>query len=103
MNNLLSKWIILTVVLLISSFVAHGAYGQPKKKLLPEHYKQVQTGSKTVTVYLEEDDPKELASKASLLHEQYAREGWLLFLITPFVDGEDTEGLLLTYRKKTQH
>ncbi len=102
MNIFVSKRIVLIAAFIVSSLVVHGAYAKPKTQLLPEHFKEVQTGVQTVTVYLEEDNPKDLAQKATRLHEQYAREGWLLFKITPFVDGEDTEGLLLTYRKKSQ-
>ncbi len=60
----------------------------------------VQTSTTTITVFLDEDDPEELAAKASAAHEDYAGQGWFLFQITPYVDDEDTEGLFLTYQKK---
>lgn len=89
-------------VILFWSMQPSAIYGAPKMELLPENYKEVQVGTKTITIFLEEDDPEELAMKATVIHKEYARDGWLLLQITPYVDDEDTEGLFLTYQKKTQ-
>jgi len=101
LNNLFQKVFVVGVMLFCLMQPLH-VFAAPKVELLPENFKEVQTGTKTITIFLAEDDPEELAMNATVIHEEYAREGWFLFQITPYVDDEDTEGLFLTYQKKTQ-
>jgi len=96
----LDKRVVAGIAVLFCLLMGAECLAGPKRALLPENYKVVQTGTQTVTLFLEEDNPEELAQKSTAIHEEYARKGWVLFQITPYVDDEDTEGLFLTYQKK---
>ena len=61
---------------------------------------QMAAGEKTLTVFIEEDDPKKAVELLNQTNAHYAEQGWYLFSVNPYNDSS-FEGFFVTYQKKT--
>ena len=71
--------------------------------LLPESIEartKMAADKKTVTIFIEEEDPKIATELLNTSNAEYAKQGWELFSITSFIDSGDFEGFFITYQKK---
>lgn len=95
------------ILFFLSSFVLiytlqTTAYATDDIQLLPEDIaarSEMSASHKTITVFIEEDKPLIAAQKLNDSNNEYARQGWVLFAITPYVEDEDFEGFFATYKK----
>ena len=70
--------------------------------LLPESLaarSELATTQKTVTVFLEEDDPAKLTKLLNNTNDEYAKKGWSLFSIISYIHNGDMDGMFVTYQK----
>lgn len=70
--------------------------------LLPESLaarSEMAANQKTVTVFLEEDDPAKLTKLLNNTNDEYAQKGWSLFTINSYIHNGDVDGLFVTYHK----
>ncbi len=92
----------LTICFLIATTVPN-IMAASQGLLLPESLKarsQMAADKKTVTIFIEEDDPNKITEMVNLSTAEYAQKGWTLFSIIPYTEGSDFEGFFITYQKK---
>ena len=71
--------------------------------LLPESIEalsKMAADKKTTTIFIEEEDPKRVTELVNTSNAEYAKQGWELFNITPYIKSGDFEGFFITYEKK---
>ncbi len=71
--------------------------------LLPESLEalsKMAADKKTLTIFIEEDDPKRVIELLNTSNGEYAKKGWEVFNITPYLRNGDFEGFFITYQKK---
>lgn len=70
--------------------------------LLPESLaarSELAAPQKTLTVFLEEDDPDKLTQLLNKTNEEYAQKGWSVFSILSYLHNGDMDGIFVTYQK----
>lgn len=85
-------------------FPNHTAAATPAnvEALLPESLaarSELATTQKTITVFLEEDDPVELTKLLNKTNDEYAEKGWSVFSIISYIHNGDMDGIFVTYQK----
>ena len=96
---ILSTVICTSLLVLLSSSAILAA---EEKMLLPESLEarsQMAAGEKTLTVFIEEDNPKEAVKLVNQTNAKYAEQGWYLFGVVPYNDSS-FEGFFVIYQKK---
>jgi hypothetical protein len=98
----------LVLVAIIFSLFSTGSnsvscFAAEQKMLLPESLEalsQMAADKKTVTIFIEEEDPKRATELLNTSNKEYAKKGWELFNITPYNYDGDFKGFFITYQKK---
>lgn len=101
MNRLILTAI--TLIFLCAGLGISSGNAADKGMLLPESLEartKMAADKKTVTIFIEEDDPKRATELLNTSNAEYAKQGWELFSITSFIDSGDFEGFFITYQKK---
>ena len=68
----------------------------------PESFTEKITLRPALTLLIEEDDTTEAIEQLNILHGQMAEKGWVLFHLMEYVDDEDFEGFIVTYKTKQE-
>lgn len=100
MNQLITA--ICTIFILLSSFGSDWVYSSQQSPLLPESIAartEISPSQRIYTIFLKEDDPEKAAQLLNSANDQYARKGWSVFSIIPYIEGSDFEGFFVTYQK----
>lgn len=93
---------LLILLFFSTSSTVSGATSSEPAPLLPESLAaraEMAANQKTLTVFIEKDDPEELTALLNSSTEEYAKKGWTVFTITPFTKGGDVDGFFITYQK----
>lgn len=88
---------------ILTSVLSSYSLADDQGMLLPESLaarSQMAADTKTVTIFIETDEPEEVIKLLNSSNGEYAKKGWKLFSIIPFTDGGDFEGCFVTYQKK---
>ena len=70
--------------------------------LLPEHLAakaEMAANSKTVTIFINEKDPEKALVLLNTSNDNYAKKGWSVFGIFPYIHTSDFQGFFVTYQK----
>ncbi len=70
--------------------------------LLPESLaarEQMAASMKTHTIFFKAEDPQKATEQLNQSNEEYAKRGWNVFAITPYLDNGDFNGFFVTYQK----
>ena len=100
MNNLSLVSVVLFAFLLTSTS-AKAASAEPAP-LLPESLAaktEMAANQKTLTLFIEERDPKKATILLNTTNEEYAKKGWSVFNILTFNTDEEFRGFFITYQK----
>lgn len=97
-----SSFILFIAILLFPGLSLAASNSEPGP-LLPESLAargEMAANQKTITVFLKHDDPEKLAEIVNTSNSEYAKKGWTVFAISPYMNDGDTEGVFVTYQKK---
>jgi hypothetical protein len=100
MNNL-SLSAIALFAFFTGSTLANAASSEPAP-LLPESLAaktEMAANQKTLTLFIEERDPKKATTLLNTTNEEYAKKGWSVFNILTFNTDEEFRGFFVTYQK----
>lgn len=70
--------------------------------LLPESLAaraEMAANQKTLTVFIKDEKPEKLTAQLNSSTEEYAKKGWTVLTITPYINDGDVEGFFITYQK----
>lgn len=68
--------------------------------ITPESFTDQVTLQPVITKLIEEDDIEKALQELNILHGAMAEEGWALHSLVEYVDDEDFEGFIVTYKRK---
>lgn len=91
----------LSLFFLFSSIGSAVASSEPAP-LLPESLAartEMAASQKTLTVFMKEKDPNKATEQLNKSNDEYARKGWTVFNILPYIHEEDFQGFFVTYQK----
>ncbi len=95
-------FIFLSVLLFGLQLAGIAQSSEVEEPLLPESIaarSKIAPVEKTITVFLEEDDPVKLAVLINDSNEEYAQKGWSVFAINTYIENGDVDGFFVTYSK----
>lgn len=93
---------ICSIFILFSSLSPDWVYSSQQTPLLPESIAargEMSASQRIYTIFLKEDDPEKAAQLLNTANDEYARKGWSVFSIIPYIEGSDFEGFFVTYQK----
>ena len=73
-----------------------------EEEFTPESFTERITLRPALTLIIKEDNTEEAIEQLNILHGQMAGKGWVLFDLMEFVDDEDFEGFIVTYKTKQE-
>lgn len=100
MNNL--SLISLALFAFLTGSTSVNAASSEPAPLLPESLaakSEMAANQKTLTLFLEERDPKKATILLNSTNEEYAKKGWSVFNILTFNTDEEFRGFFVTYQK----
>ncbi len=68
--------------------------------ITPESFTEKITLRPALTLIIEEDNTEKALNQLNILHGQMAGKGWVLFHLMEYIDDEDFEGFIVTYKTK---
>lgn len=60
---------------------------------------EMAASKKTLTIFIPESDPEKATQLLNDSNDAYAKKGWTVFSIHPFMENGDFEGFFVTYEK----
>ena len=60
---------------------------------------EMAASKKTLTIFIEESNPEKATELLNNTNDAYAKRGWTVFSIHPFMKNGDFEGFFITYEK----
>lgn len=93
---------IVTIFIVLSGLGYSKVYSSQQEQLLPESLSgrnEMSASQRNYTIFLKEDDPEKAAQLLNTANDEYTRQGWSVFSIVPYIEGNDFEGFFVTYQK----
>jgi len=99
MKICMSAVLVLSLFLL---FIPPAVMAADQAPVLPESLaarKQMAANMKTHTVFIKAEKPEQAVEMLNASNEDYAKRGWNVFSITPYLEDGDSRGFFVTYQK----
>lgn len=91
-----------TLLLLFTNSSTVTAASLQSTPLQPESLEaraEMAASKKTLTIFIPESDPEKATELLNNTNDAYAKKGWTVFSIHPFMENGDFEGFFITYEK----
>lgn len=93
---------LIALLFLLSNFNTVAAASLQSTPLQPESLAaraEMAASKKTLTIFIKEPDPEKATQLLNSSNDAYAKKGWTVFSIHPFMENGDFEGFFITYEK----